>query len=63
MICQGSQGPVKDQLINEFWRGIEHFIGGLPPTKGSFIYWRDKYEREKLKRKKKRSLRFKTPRA
>lgn len=44
---------LSDEKMNEFWEKIEDFIGGLPPTKGSFIYWRDKYEREKMKRKKK----------
>lgn len=42
-----------DEKMNDFWEKIEDFIAGLPPTKGSFIYWRDKYNREKLKRKKK----------
>lgn len=44
---------LSDERMNEFWEKIEDFLGGLPPTKGSFIYWRDKYEREKVKRKKK----------
>jgi len=44
---------LSDEKMNAFWEKIEDFIRGLPPTKGSFIYWRDKYNREKLKRKKK----------
>ena len=44
---------LSDEKMNAFWEKIEDFLGGLPPTKGSFIYWRDKYEREKMKRKKK----------
>lgn len=44
---------LSDEKMNDFWEEIEDFIGGLPPTKGSFIYWRDKYEIEKAKRKKK----------
>lgn len=44
---------LSDEKMNAFWEKIEDFLGGLPPSKGSFIYWRDKYEREKMKRKKK----------
>ncbi len=42
---------LSDEKMNAFWEKVEDFLGGLPPTKGSFIYWRDKYEREKRKRK------------
>ncbi len=52
---KGYQKAVEKILSNEkmddFFEKIEDFLGGLPPTKGSFIYFRDKYEREKRKRK------------
>jgi len=54
---KGYQKAVEKVLLNEklnaFFEKIEDFVGGLPPTKGSFIYWRDKYESEKRKRKRK----------
>ena len=40
-----------NEKMNSFWQKIEDVLGGLPPTKGSFIYYRDKYEREKKKPK------------
>lgn len=52
---KGYQKAVGKILANEkmsdFWQKIEDILGGLPPTKGSFIYYRDKYEREKQKKK------------
>lgn len=42
---------LSNEKMNAFWEKIEDILGGLPPTKGSFIYFRDKYEREKRKRK------------
>ena len=44
---------LSDEKMNAFWGEIKDFLGGLPPTKGSFIYWRDQYDKEKAKRKKK----------
>jgi uncharacterized protein YerC len=52
---KGYQKAVEKILLNEkmsdFWQKIEDLLGGLPATKGSFIYARDKYDREKRKRK------------
>jgi uncharacterized protein YerC len=42
---------LSNEKMNSFWQKIEDVLGGLPPTKGSFIYYRDKYEREKKKPK------------
>lgn len=50
---KASQKVLSDEKINSFFEKIEDFLAGLPPTKGSFIYYRDKYEREKRKKKKK----------
>jgi len=44
---------LSNEKMNEFFGKIEDLLGGLPPTKGSFIYFRDKYEREKKKKKSK----------
>ncbi len=52
---KGYQKAVEKILVNEkmndFWQKIEDALDGLPPTKGSFIYYRDKYEKEKRKKK------------
>lgn len=40
-----------DEKINVFFENIEDFLKSLPPKKGSFIYYRDKYEAEKRKKK------------
>ena len=52
---KGYQRAVDKILLNEkmnnFWEKIEGVLGGLPPGKGSFIYFRDKYEKEKRQRK------------
>jgi uncharacterized protein YerC len=42
---------LSNEKMNDFWQKIEGILGGLPPTKGSFIYFRDKYEKEKRRKK------------
>lgn len=44
---------LSNEKMNAFWEKIEDLLGGLPPSKGNFIYWRDKYKREKAKIKQK----------
>ena len=42
-----------DEKVDKFWQNIEDVLAKIPPSKGSnWSYWRGKYERAKLKKKK-----------